>query len=136
MLQRTILRFPNSMKGFVMCMKIEGFEKFVALGKENAEAIAKSGAATVKAFEEIAKAQQAVVAKSVEKADAAVKAIFAVKSPAEFTDLQGKLARESIEAAIADSRKLAELTTAAFTAAFEPISARFAAFQALTKVAA
>ena len=136
MLQRTILRFPNSMKGFVMSMKIEGFEKFVALGKENAEAIATSGAATVKAFEEIAKAQQAVVAKSVEKADAAVKAIFAVKSPAEFTDLQGKLARESIEAAIADSRKLAELTTAAFTAAFEPISARFAAFQALTKVAA
>jgi len=119
-----------------MSFKIDGIEKFVALGKDNAEAIAKSGAATVKAFEEITKAQQAVVAKNVEKADAAVKAIFAVKSPAEFADLQGKLARESIETAIADGRSLAELATSAFTAAFEPLSARFAALQALTKLAA
>ncbi|TAN65630.1 MAG: phasin family protein [Magnetospirillum sp.] len=119
-----------------MTIKIEGFEKFVALGKENAEAVAKSGAATVKAFEEITKAQQAVVARNVEQADAAVKAILAVKSPAELADLQGKLARESIEAAIADSRKLVELATAAFTTAFEPLNARFAAFQALTKTAA
>ncbi len=119
-----------------MSIKIEGFEKFVAIGKENADAFAKSGAATVKAFEEIAKAQQAVVAKNVEKADAAVKALFAVKSPAELADLQGKLARESIETAIADGRKLAELATSALTAAVEPINARFAALQALTKVAA
>ena len=119
-----------------MSIKIEGFEKFVALGKDNADAIAKSGAATVKAFEEISKAQQAVVAKNVEKADAVVKAIFAVKSPAEFADLQGKLARESIEAAIADSRKLAELATSALTAAAEPLNARFAALQSLVKAAA
>ena len=119
-----------------MSIKIEGFEKFVAIGKENAEAIAKTGAATVKAIEEITKAQQAVVAKNVEKADAAVKAIFAIKSPAEFADLQGKLARESIESAIADSRKLVELSSSAFTAAFEPLNARFAALQSLVKTAA
>jgi phasin family protein len=119
-----------------MSFKIEGFEKLVSLSKDNADAIAKTGAATVKAFEEISKAQQAVVAKNVEKADAAVKALFAVKSPNELVDLQSKLARESIEAAIADSRKLAELATSAFTAAVEPLNARFAAFQALTKVAA
>ena len=119
-----------------MSIKIEGFEKFVAIGKENVEAIAKTGAATVKAIEEITKAQQAVVAKNVEKADAAVKAIFAIKSPAEFADLQGKLARESIESAIADSRKLVELSSSAFTAAFEPLNARFAALQSLVKTAA
>lgn len=116
-----------------MTIKIDGFEKFVALGKENADAIAKSGAATVKAFEELAKAQQALVAENVKKADAAVKALFSVKSPAEFADLQGKLAREALEGAIADSRKLAELSTTAFSAAVEPIQARFAA---LTKTAA
>ena len=136
MLQRTTVRPTNQERVFPMSIKIEGLEKFVALGKENADAIAKSGAATVKAFEEITKAQQAVVAKNVEQADAAVKAILAVKSPAELADLQGKLARESIEAAIADSRKLVELATAAFTTAFEPLNARFAAFQALTKTAA
>ena len=136
MLQRTMMRPTNLRKGSAMTIKIEGFEKFVALGQENADAIAKSSAATVMAFEEITKAQQAVVAKNVEKADAAVKALFSVKSPAEFADLQGKLARESIEAAIADSRKLAELATSAFTAAFEPLNARFAALQALTKIAA
>jgi phasin family protein len=119
-----------------MSIKFDGFEKLVAISKDNADAIAQSSAATVKAFEEIAKAQQAVVAKNVEKADAAVKAIFAVKSPAEMADLQGKLARESIEAAIADSRKLAELATSAFTAVVEPLNARFAALQSLTKVAA
>ena len=116
-----------------MTIKIDGFEKFVALGKENADAFAKSGAATVKAFEEIAKAQQALVAENVKKADAAVKALFSVKSPAEFADLQGKLAREALEAAGADGRKLAELCITAFSAAIEPIQARFAA---LTKVAA
>ena len=116
-----------------MSIKIDGFEKFVSLGKDNAEAFTKSGAATVKAIEEIAKAQQALITENVKKADAAVKALFAVKSPAELADLQGKLARESIEAAIADGRKLAELSTSALTAAFEPIQARFAA---LSKIAA
>jgi phasin family protein len=119
-----------------MSIKFDGFEKLVTISKDNADAIAQSGAATVKAFEEITKAQQAVVAKTVEKADAAVKAMFAVKSPAELADLQGKLARESIEAAIADSRKLAELATSAFTAVVEPLNARFAAMQSLVKVAA
>ncbi len=116
-----------------MTIKIDGFEKFVALGQENADAFAKSSAATVKAFEEIAKAQQALVAENVKKADAAVKALFSVKSPTEFADLQGKLARETLENAIADGRKLAELSTSALTAAIEPIQARFAA---MTKVAA
>ncbi|CAA7620183.1 conserved hypothetical protein [Candidatus Terasakiella magnetica] len=119
-----------------MTIKIEGFEKLVSLSKDNADAFAKSGAATVKAFEEIAKVQQSLVAENVKKADAAVKALFSVKSPAELADLQSKLAREAIEGAIADGRKLAELTTAAFTTALEPLNARFAALQAFTKIAA
>lgn len=116
-----------------MTIKIDGFEKLVSLSKDNADALAKTGAATVKAFEEIAKAQQALIAENVKKADAAVKALFSVKSPTELADLQGKLARETIESAIVDGRKLAELSTSALTAAIEPIQARFAA---LTKVAA
>jgi phasin family protein len=114
-------------------MKIEGFDKFTALGKDNAEAVAKSGAAVLKGFEELTKASQAYVTTSTEKADAAVKALLAVKTPAEFFDLQGKLARESVETAIADSRKFAELAQGVFTAAAEPLNARVAAFQSLVK---
>lgn len=119
-----------------MTMKIEGFDKFLSLGQDSADAFTKSSAVAVKGFEELAKVSQALTARNVEKADAAVKALFAVKSPAEFADLQGKLAREAVESMIADSRKLAEISTSVITAALEPLNARIAAFQSLTKTAA
>ena len=119
-----------------MTMKIEGFEKFVALGKENAEAVVQSSTLAAKGFEELAKASQAYLTTSVEKADAAVKALFAVKTPAEFADIQGKLARDSVEAAIAEGREFAELSQTVFSAALEPLNARLAAFQSLVKSAA
>jgi phasin family protein len=119
-----------------MTLKIEGIEKFVALGKDNAEAVVKSSTLAVQGFEQLAKASQAYVTQSVEKTDAAVKALFSVKSPAEFADLQGKLARESIESAIAEGRKFAELSQSVFSAALEPLNARIAAFQSLVKSAA
>lgn len=119
-----------------MTVKIEGFDKFIGFGKDNAEAVVKSSTLAVKGFEEIAKASQAYLTQSVEKTDAAVKALFSVKTPVEFADLQGKLARESIEAAIAEGRKLAELSQTVFTAALEPLNARIAAFQSLVKSAA
>lgn len=117
-------------------MKIDGFDKFITLGKENADAIAKSGAAALKGFEDIAKASQAYVAKSTASADAAVKALLSVKTPAEFADVQTKLARESIETVIAEGRKFAELSQTVFSAALEPLNARVAAFQSLVKAAA
>lgn len=117
-------------------MKIEGFDKFISLGQDNADAFAKSSAAAVKGFEEMTKASQALVARNAEKTDAAMKAMLAIKSPTDFADLQGKLAREAIETSIAEGRKFAELATATFTAALEPLNARFAAFQALVKTAA
>lgn len=117
-------------------MKIDGFDTFVALGKENAEAMVKSGNAAMKGIEELQKAIQAATVRSAEKTDAALKAIAACKNPMEFADLQGKLARESVESAIAESRKFAELTQSLFTAALEPLNARVVAFQAMAKTAA
>ncbi|CAA7612863.1 phasin family protein [Magnetospirillum sp. UT-4] len=117
-------------------MKIEGFDKYIALGKDNAEAMVKSSTLAVKGFEELAKATQTYAASSAEKADAAMKALFACKTPAELADLQTKLARESVEAAIAEGRKFAELSQSVVTAALEPLNARMAAFQALAKSAA
>lgn len=119
-----------------MTLKIEGFDKFVALGKDNADAVVKSSTLAAKGLEELAKASQAYLTQSAEKTDAAVKALFSVKNPAEFADLQGKLARESFESAISEGRKLAELSQTVFAAALEPLNARIAAFQSLVKSAA
>ncbi|CCG41040.1 phasin family protein [Magnetospirillum molischianum] len=109
-----------------MSFKIDGFETFVSFSKDNADALSKSSAASVKAIEDIAKAQQAVLARSIDKADAAFKALFAVKSPAEFAELQTRLARQSVEDAILESRKLAEVATTAVSAVLEPLNTRFA----------
>jgi phasin family protein len=117
-------------------MKIEGIDTFVAMGKENAEAMVKSSNAAMKGFEEISKASQDLAAKSAASVDAAVKAMFSCKNPTDLADLQTRLARESIENAIVDGRKFAELTSAIFTAALEPLNARFALFQGMIKSAA
>ena len=117
-------------------MKIDGMDKIVALGKDNADAMVKSGTAAMKGFEEFAKAGQALAARQAETMDAAFKALFACRSPADLADLQGRLARESIETAIAEGRKFAELATTTYTAALEPLNARVAAFQDLAKSAA
>ncbi|MBC7907443.1 MAG: phasin family protein [Rhodospirillaceae bacterium] len=119
-----------------MTIKIEGFDKLVSLSKDNADAVVKSSTVAAKGFEELAKYSQAYVTTSVEKADAAVKALFAVKSPAELADIQNKFARETIESAISEGRKFAELSQTVLSAAFEPLNARIAAFQALAKSAA
>ncbi|SEH26019.1 phasin family protein [Magnetospirillum fulvum] len=118
-----------------MSFKIDGFETFVSFGKDNADALSKSGAASVKAIEEIAKAQQAVLARSIDKADAAFKALFAVKSPVELAELQNRLARQSFEDVIVETRKLAEIATAAVSATLEPLNARFTDVQSGRKAA-
>lgn len=117
-------------------MAVQGFDKLVTLGKENAEAFVKSGNAAYKGFEELSKVAQSLASKSLEQSDAAVKALLAVKSPAELADVQGRLAREAVESAIADSRKLAELVGSIYSSTVEPISSRFAALQSLSKFAA
>lgn len=117
-------------------MKIDGFDQYVNLSKENAEALVKSGNVALKGFEEYSKALQNALVRSTQTAESAAKALAGCKSPVEIADVHGKLARESIEAAISESRKFAELGQSLFTAALEPLNARFGAFQAMVKTAA
>ena len=51
---------------------------------------------------------------------AAMRALASVKSPPEFMELQQRLIREGVEAAVTDGQHIAQLTTAVFNAAFEP----------------
>ena len=111
-------------------------EKLTIVAKNNAEALSKSGTAAVSGLESLAKAYQALATKNVEKMTASIQALTSVKTPVEFFSLQQKLAKESLETALSDSRAIAELTTSVFTAAFEPMQQQVAAFQKLTKFAA
>ncbi|MBI5165347.1 MAG: phasin family protein [Magnetospirillum sp.] len=117
-------------------MKIDGFDKIVAMSKDNTEAMVKSSTLAMQGMEELTKASQALAARNAEVMDAAFKALFSCKTPAELADLQSRLARESVENAIAEGRKFAELASSTVTAALEPLNARVVAFQAMAKSAA
>ena len=100
-----------------------------AIMKGGAEALTESGNASRAAIQELTKAYQELATKNAKNLTAAVQALSAVKSPTEFFELQQKLIKDGVEAAVADSRHIAELTTAVFTAAFEPVKKQIEAVQ-------
>ena len=97
--------------------------------KGSAEALTESGNASRAAVQELTKAYQELATKNAKNLTAAIQALSAVKSPTEFIELQQKLIKDGVEAAVADSRHIAELTTAVFTAAFEPVKKQIEAVQ-------
>ena len=94
-----------------------------------AVALTDSGNASRAAVQELAKAYQELASKNVKNLTAAMQALAAVKSPAEFIELQQRLIKEGVEAAVRDSQHIAQLTTAVFTAAFEPVKKQIEAVQ-------
>jgi phasin family protein len=96
-------------------------EQITAATKANVESLTQSGNAAIAGFQELAKAYQSLATKNAEKLTASIQALAAVKSPNEFVELQQKLIKEGVDAAVADSRNIAELTTSVFSAAFAPI---------------
>ena len=58
-----------------------------------------------------------------------MQALAAVKSPAEFIELQQKLIKDGVEAAVTDSRHITQLTTAVFTEAFKPVKKQMETLQ-------
>jgi phasin family protein len=108
----------------------EAAEKIV---KGNAEALTESGNASRAAVQELTKAYQDLAAKNVKNLTAAMEALAAVKSPTEFMELQQRLIKDGVEAAVRDSQHIAQLTTAVFTAAFEPVKKQIEAVQKSTR---
>jgi len=89
--------------------------------KASTETLTKISHDSTAAAQELAKAYQNLAMKNLKNLTAAVQALAAVKTPAHFFELQQKLLKDGVEAAINDSQHIAKLTTAVFTAAFEPI---------------
>ena len=104
----------------------EAAEKIV---KGNAEALADTGNAPRAAIQELTRAYQELASKNAKNLTAAMQALASVKSPAEFIELQQRLIKEGVEAAVSDSRHIAQLTTAVFTSAFEPVKKQIEAAQ-------
>src|SRR5271170_263038 len=107
----------------------KGGEAAEKIMKGNAEALADTGNASRAAVQELTKAYQDLAAKNVKNLTAAMQALAAVKSPTEFMELQQRLIKGGVEAAVSDSQHIAQLTTAVFTAAFEPVKKRIEAVQ-------
>ena len=111
------------------------FDSILAFGKDNAEALAQSGAASLKVWGDLTRAHHALVSRSVDQADAAVKAWLAVKSPNELVELNNRLVRDSIEQALSEGRALADLGTQAVSAVLEPLNVRFHALKDTARAA-
>jgi phasin family protein len=88
-----------------------------------------SGNASRAAVQELSKAYQELTTKNARNLTAAMQALVGVKSPTEFIELQQRLIKEGVETAVGDSQRIAQLTTAVFTAAFEPVKKRIEAVQ-------
>ena len=97
--------------------------------KDNADALTESGNASRAAVQELTKAYQELATKNVRNLTAAMQALVGVKSPAEYIELQQRLIKEGVETTVGDSQRIAQLTTAVFTAAFEPVKKRIVAVQ-------
>ncbi len=74
-------------------------------------------------------AYQELATKNAKNLTTAMRALAAVKSPMEFMELQQRLIKEGVQAAVSDSQHIAQLTTAVFTAAFEPLKKQIEAVQ-------
>jgi hypothetical protein len=97
--------------------------------KGNAEALTDSGNASSTAFQELTKAYQELASKNASNLTAAIQALTAVKKPTEFIELQQRLIKDGVDAAVRDSQNIARLTAAVFTAAFEPVKKQIEAVQ-------
>jgi len=101
--------------------------------KGSANALTESRNASKAAVEELTKAYQELATKNAKNLTAAIQALAAVKSPTEFIELQQRLIKDGVEAAVSDGRHIAQLTTAVFTAAFEPVKKQIEAAQRTTQ---
>ena len=97
--------------------------------KDNAGAVTDAGNASRPAVMELTQAYQELAVRNAKNLTEAMRALTAVKSPSEFMELQQRLVREGVEAAVKDSQHIAQLTTAVFTAAFQPLKKQLNSLQ-------
>jgi hypothetical protein len=81
------------------------------------------------AFKDLSKAYQDLATRNAANLKSSIQALIAVKSPSEFIEVEKRLIKEGVQAAVSDSQNIAHLTTVAFAAAFAPVKQRIDALQ-------
>jgi phasin family protein len=113
----------------------KGMEDMAEFNRQNMEAVVASSKRVAKAAEEINAELAAYAKKSYEDGMAAMKEMSAAKSMTELFEKQQEFARASLEAFIAESSKLNDMTTDAAKECFEPFSERMTAAGDIVKSA-
>ena len=101
--------------------------------KVNTAAFADSSNAATAAFQELTNAYHELATKNAGNLKSAIQALSAVKSPTEFMEVQQRLINHGVQSAVSDSQNIPQLTTAVFTAAFEPVKKQIEAVQKTMK---
>jgi phasin family protein len=101
------------------------YTDFAAFNQNAFDTMVKSNTAAAEGVEKLTKHLVDYSSKSVEDAVTASKKLYAVKTPVEFVQLQMKLAQDSFEALISESKKVSDLTTAIVKDVTAPVSDNF-----------
>ena len=104
----------------------KAIEELVEFSKGNLEAVVASGRVAAKGAEEIAKYSAEYGRTAVEKANATAKQFAAVKSPTEFFQLQGDVAKQTLDALVAEGSKFTESYLKLLGDVVQPMSNRVA----------
>jgi len=104
----------------------KAIEEIVEFSKGNMEAVVASGRVVAKGAEEIAKYSAEYGRTALETANANARRFAAVKSPAEFFQLQGEIAKASMDALVQEGSKFTENYMKLMGEVAQPISNRVA----------
>ena len=102
--------------------------------RDTAAALTENGNASRAAIQQLTKAYQELATKNAKNLTAPIQELSAVRGPTQFVELQQKLIKDGVEAAVSDSRHIAQLTTSVFTAAFEPVKKQIEAAQKTAQI--
>ncbi len=111
------------------------YETYLNFGKENADALVKSGTAAVKGFEALTKFYSTVANRSIEMTSDAVKTLTTAKTPVDVQAALGGIAKQGFDSFVTDARAAQELTGALVNESLAPITERFQAVSSLFKAA-
>jgi phasin family protein len=103
---------------------IKTAEEFVTFGQGNVEAMMKSSQIWASGMQDMSKTFAATAQAHMEATMATVKALSGVKSMKDALELQSKLARTSLETAMAETGKLTDASVKLAEQAMAPITAR------------
>lgn len=102
----------------------KAIEELVEFSKGNLEAMMTSGRIAAKGAEDIAKYSAEYGRSTMEKANATAKQFASVKSPTEFFQLQGEIAKQTLDALVAEGSKFTESYLKLVGEVSQPISNR------------